>query len=297
MKSFRRAIFDNLVLSRKPPVPIVQMCCAVLGSLGMTSINLRLSPDSHLYQVNGGETLELIVDDVITPHVLSSGRWQPDEINFLSAYASRQPCILVDVGANIGLVTRQLMHGNTNIKAAICFEPHPKNFSFLCRNLAHLEHCYPQKSALSTSEGELQFYEDTHNIGNYSLIPGAVSGKEHRISVVKCLKASDETVLDPLPKEFRLLPIIWKSDTQGFDEAIVTSLSDEFWGRVQAGVMEITRIERPELDRTRLGNILKQFEVRYFANAPKQNLSVEEIIHYAEGNDGTHKDLHFARTK
>lgn len=295
MKSLRRTLFDRLVLFRRPSVPMVQMACAMLGSLGMARIILRLHPDSPLYRSAGGELVELIVDDVLTPHVLASGQWQLEEVAFLSAYGQREACVLIDIGANLGLVTRQLMHQVSNISAAVCFEPHPENFRVLSRNLAHLPHCYLEQAALGTADSELTFYEDTHNVGNYSLNPSAMQGKEHRTSIVKCLKATDDNVLSPLPDALRSLPLLWKSDTQGFDEAIVTNFSDAFWARVQAGVMEIWRIERPEFDRRRLGAILQQFPMRRFGDSPERNLSVEEVLRYTAGRDGKSRDLHFAR--
>jgi len=295
MKSLRRTLFDKIVLSARPPVPVVQMCCAMLGSLGMTDVRVRLSPNSPLYRKDGGEFIRLIVDDVLAPHVLASGQWQPEEIKFLGSYGRKQDCILVDVGANLGLVTRQLMHEVASIKAAVCFEPHPQNFHFLGHNLEHLPRCYLRQAALGASDGELLFYEDVHNVGNYSLNADAVRNKEYRTSRVECVRASDVELMEPLPEAVRMLPILWKSDTQGCDELIATQLSDKFWSRVQAGIMEIGRLDRANFDRQRLGEILSQFPVRRFEHKPSHNVTVEEILRFTEGKDGVYRDLRFAR--
>lgn len=295
MKTFRRALFDRLVLSRRPSVTLAQMACAVLGSLGMSGLTARMSADSPLYRADGGETVELIVDDVLTPHVLATGHWQLEEVDFLSSYGRLQPCVLIDVGANIGLVTRQLVHRTPRIVAALCFEPHPQNFRVLRDNLDHLPQCRLEQAALGSAEGELRFYEDTHNFGNYSLNADAMRGMEHRTSVVRCLKASTAELIGRLPIELQSLPLIWKSDTQGFDEVIATSLGDDFWSRVQAGVMELWRIDRPAFDAKRLGAILSQFSVLHFGDQPGRAVSVDEVLKFTEGRDGSSRDLHFAR--
>ena len=295
MKSFRRTLFDRLVLARRPSVPTVQMASALLSSLGMVGITVRLASHSPLYRANGGELVDLVVDDVLAPHVLASHQWQSEEVDFLRMHGMRQPCVLVDVGANIGLVTRQLLHQTPQIAAAVCFEPHPQNFHYLRRNLKHLEQCYLQQTALGPFEGELVFFEDTHNIGNYSLNADAMQGKEHRTSVVRCTKATMENLVAPLPESVRHLPILWKSDTQGFDETIVTMLPDEFWSKVRAGVMEIWRIDRPAFDAHRLASILREFDVLHFGDSPALKVSAEDVVRYAEGRDGGSRDLHFAR--
>ena len=43
---------------------------------------------------------------VIAPQVLDHGCWQMEEINFVAAHAPKQPLVLFDIGANIGLMTR-----------------------------------------------------------------------------------------------------------------------------------------------------------------------------------------------
>lgn len=76
----------------------------------------------------------------------------------------------------------------------------------------------------------------------------------------------------------------------------MTALPDSFWNRVQCGVMEITRIERPPFDPDRLGSILKGFEVLRFGDDVARNLAVDEVLEFAGGGDYRHRDLFFARS-
>jgi FkbM family methyltransferase len=290
MKSPRRLMLEKMVASR--PRRALQLSAAELGVCG---IQVRVPQDSPLFSANGGAIVELPMDNVITPFVLDHGRWQSEGIEFIANHLPAGQCVLVDVGANIGLVTRQLMHQLPAIASAVCFEPHPGNFKLLSRNLAHLPQCRLVPAAVGSAEGELVFYEEVHNAGNYSLNLDAMRGKQYRTSVVRCTLATEEHMLAPIPGDQRSLPRVWKSDTQGFDELIMVTLPDEFWSRVHCGVMEISRIDRPAFDRARLGAILGTYAVRRFGDEPKRNVAVEQVLEFSDGRDFRHRDLFFAR--
>jgi FkbM family methyltransferase len=285
-----RWILESLVARR--PSRALLMSAARLGVCGL---RVRLPPTSPLFSAAGGQCIELPVDRIIAPFVLDHGQWQAEELDFIGAHLSSRPAILIDIGANIGLVTRQLLHRLPQIAAAVCYEPQPTNFHYLQRNLAHLPQCHLVQAALGQTDGELQFYEDVSNAGNYSLSPDAMRGSEFRTTSVKCLRASDEQLLAPLPAALRESPIVWKSDTQGFDQIIMTGLSESFWRRVQVGVMEIWRIEHPPFDRRRFREILEGFSVRRFSDRPDTNVAVDEILAYGDGTDYQFRDLFFAR--
>jgi FkbM family methyltransferase len=276
MKSLRRLLLERLV-ARRPRHALLLSS----AHLNVSGLQLRLAPESPLYRAGGGETVEFPLDEVLAPFVLDHGQWQTEELAFFEAHVAQQASVLVDVGANVGFITRQVMHRLPRVVAAVCFEPHPGNFTYL---------------KLGRQNGELLFYEETNNAGNYSLNIDAMRGKDYRTSAVKCIAASEQAILAALSEAQRALPVIWKSDTQGYDEIIMTALPDSFWNRVQCGVMEITRIERPPFDQDRLGSILKGFEVLRFGDDVARNLAVDEVLEFAGGGDYRHRDLFFARS-
>jgi FkbM family methyltransferase len=290
MRSLSRRLLEKLVADR--PCHALELSC---GRLGVSSVRLRLPATSPLYQSDGGEFIELPADGVLSRSVLTRGDYQPETLEFFRAHGSDGACALLDLGANVGLVTRQLLHGLPQIAAAVCFEPHPGHFALLARNLAHLPQCHAVQAAVGTSDAEMHFYEELRNAGNYSLNSDAMRGREHRTSTVRCISASEARLLAPLPEAARGLPLLWKSDTQGFDEAIMTCLPNGFWSRVIAGVMEIWRIERPAFDRQRLNEVLAEFPVRRFGDELGRNVPVAEILEFSAGNDYGHRDLFFAR--
>jgi FkbM family methyltransferase len=289
MRSLRKAALERLIARR--PQDALYQAAAIFGIGG---VQWRAPPDSALFHADAA-TVELPLDAAITPYVLRHGCWQPEEVAFFGAHAPPHDCVLIDVGANIGLVTRQLMHRLPCLAAAVCFEPHPGNFRMLECNLAHLPNCHRVRAAIGRLDGELRFYEDLENAGNYSLNRDAMRERPFRESVVRCLKADEAALLGPLPAAMRGLQLLWKSDTQGFDEVIMTALPDAFWQRVQAGVMELWRIERPAFDRQRLGALLESFAIRRFGDEPQRQVSVAEILAFTAGNDNRYADLFFAR--
>jgi FkbM family methyltransferase len=290
MGAITRAVIDAVVRIR-PEWALASAC----RMLGVDTVRVRLPPTSPLYRSPGGEAVTLPVDQHILPIVIRQKRWQTEEVAFFVGHAPPEPTVLIDVGANCGLVTRQLLHASGSIAAAVCFEPHPTNFAALQSNLAHLDRCHLHQLALGSSDGEMRFYEDVTNAGNYSMNVAAMADYGYRTTSVRCVRATEDAVLGALPASLRGLPLLWKSDTQGFDELIMATLPDSFWGRVQVGIMELWRIERPAFDRARLSAILAQFPVRRFGNEPARNVSVEEVLEYSAGRDQRFRDLHFAR--
>ncbi len=291
MKSLNKILLEKLVAHR--PSRALRLSAE---KLGIDRVTLRLSERSPLFRRDGGEFLEFPIDGVIAQSLLDHSSWSMEEVDFIAAHAPKDPLVLFDIGANIGLMTRQLMHRLSNIVAAVCYEPHPLNFLLLSRNLAHLENCCLVQAALGAENGQLSFYEDVHNIGNYSLNIDAMRGHKYRTSTVECVRSHDGEFLSRLSTKMVDLPIIWKSDTQGLDEAITTSLSNDFWSRVPVAVIEISRISRPAFDAARLARIFELFPIRRYASCPEQQLSVTEILKYATGSDGLHKDLLLAKS-
>ncbi len=269
--------------------------CAKAKTLGVTAVTLRLSPESPLYGGEDASSIDLPIDEVIAPFVIENRNWQTEELEFISSHLASTSCILLDIGANIGLFSRQMLHRMPSIKAAVCFEPSPINIAFLRSNLKHLPQCNIVQAALGELNGTLEFFEDLSNIGNYSLNKDAMRGKSFSTTTVPCLKATPENLLGGVPQEWSDLQILWKSDTQGFDELIVTILPDSFWSRVQAGIMEIWRISKPSVDYNRLASILDSFPIRCYSDTPGKNVSTLEIIEYCQGNDYFYKDLLFSR--
>jgi FkbM family methyltransferase len=246
-----------------------------------------------------GRTVKLVADPQMGPVTLKRHRWQIEELDFAKRVCiGAEPITLVDVGANMGLYSRQMLVALPAIAEVFAYEPEPQNFACMVHNLAP----FPGKfiaiqAALSNKAGKLNFYLDPTNCGNYSLNPAAMPPKsKHTIISVETMDVAVEcmTWID------RGRRIFYKSDTESLDELIATAIRPEFWPHVFAGFVEIWRINKPQFDTFIFAAILDIFPNKVFlANADMRvsetQVSTTDVLNYLKGNDRMHRDLAFWR--
>ena len=256
---------------------------------GLRTVEITPVPGSRL--ARGKDGLRLRVDSVILPAVLETGAWQFNEVQTMADLIDTQrQYLLVDVGANAGLITRQALLHVPQIVGAHCFEPEPLNFSCLQHNLQGLDGVVAYNIALGDKDGEMDLFLDTTNSGNFSLSQGAMEGHEFSREVVqvRAAQALVQQLMDSTPAQRRF---VYKSDTQGFDEYIAALLPAPFWDRVDVVVMEISRMQKPPVDVDRFRALLQSFPHRRFGQEPAE-LAVEEVLTFALGpTDNRYADL------
>jgi FkbM family methyltransferase len=232
-------------------------------------------------------------DNVIGLFALLNGHWDVGKPKFVEQVLAGvgNDVVLVDVGANVGLFSRQCLSLTPRIAALYAYEPHPENFSLLCRNLIGIQKVRLNNFGLANATSTLNLYLDPENSGNYSLNVNAMPQSFERTSV-RIVRAGDE--------EGKWLahgkPIFYKSDTQGSDEVIATSLSADFWDNVCGGIFELWRIPGKEYDIDRFVQILDSFDNKVFDKNPKLNVSSSEVMEYLQSTDHQFDDLLFWRS-
>ncbi len=255
--------------------------------------SLEVFPDLgsplRLTSISGEIPLTLPVDEIIGLRTFLLKQWDINKVNFFATKAAQysQGICLVDVGANVGLFSRQLASKSKNITQAFLYEPHPDNFEFLKRNLAAWA-ISPNliNAALSDIEGILDFYEDPTNCGNYSLNIAAMPEVRGQIQV-QVIQAQIEEEKWLMSK----MPIFYKSDTQGFDEKIAASLSMKFWSAVQCAAFELWRINKPEFDIRKFAAVLESFPYMVFESNPNTLVKPYDVLTYINGTDKMYDDL------
>jgi FkbM family methyltransferase len=282
----------------------------VLSSFqGSLSLNLRILREIYgvrffelnprgdvLLACNGrdGKTpapLRLNCDNAITPYTLLTGGWQPEEFSFVQRVTANLPTFtLIDVGANVGLFSRQCLARLGNCSRVFAYEPDAQNFSLLEFNLAPFQQveCFPV--ALSDATGEATYYLDPDNSGNYSLNPAAMP-EQHATGVLHCVDVKEEVARWLTPVQ----PVFYKSDTQGFDEKIATHIPFTFWANVCGGIFEVWQIKKPEFPLDKFRIILDQFPNKRFLTAPAVPLTTQQVLEFMVGNKGESEDLGFWR--
>ena len=268
-------------------------------------------PPGHSPLFDANRPLRLVVDQVMAPTTFLNDAWQPEELQFIKSHVrAGQKYLLVDVGANMGLVTRQIFPAIASVEGAICYEPHPANFECLRFNVSH-RNVLLSNAGLGDSAATLKFYVDPANCGNYSLNSNAMTASVPEITV-QVLDARAESLkwlalgasqaatidgwLEPLsPTAARPRSegrrFIYKSDTQGFDELIAGRVADSFWDRVDVAILELWRIDKPKFDPAAFVAVLDAFPNKVFLTNPETKISTRDVLEYLAGRDRKHDDL------
>ena len=264
---------------------------------GLKSLEFRPRAGSPLQdRTNSG--VKLVADRLMCPIALGRHRWQIEELEFAKRVCiGPEPITLIDIGANMGLFSRQLLIAIGAIAKVYAYEPERENFACLSHNLAPFD---GEKSmieaAISDRSSEAEFYLDPTNSGNYSLAVSAMPPSYTKV-LVRTLNASTEC-LAWLEGQNR---IFYKSDTEGLDEWVATLIRPEFWPRVFAGMIELWNIaKKPSLDSEAFSFMLDSFPNKVFlANADTKvsevSVNTADIFNYINSRTQPHRDLAFWR--
>ncbi len=179
-----------------------------------TLLHLPATPDA---------TFRLPLDYVIAPFVIVTHCWDAETVKLASDIVRGRPggATLVDIGANSGLFTRQMLGSCPEFRHAFAYEPHPENFKCLQHNVASFDHVRARNYALGPNADTLDFHIDPDNCGNYSLNSSAMPKGQDCTTISVAVKSAASETRDWLATG---LPIFYKSDTQGHDELIATSV-------------------------------------------------------------------------
>lgn len=262
------------------------------GSARICGHLLTLSADGLLGQA--GAPLAFPFDDTMFPTTLRNAGWQAEELGFLARHVdTARSSGLIDIGANIGLFSRQAARRLPNLERIVCVEADPANFAALNYNLAHLPRGVAalHNIALADRAGELTWYRDAANIGNYSLNADAMRGQAYHAVTIGAVDAHDF-----LAGDLGFTPgqrLIWKSDTQGFDELIISRVPEAVWARVDLAVVELWRIAKPVFDRDAFMRRIGAFPNMTIGT--DRRVTPAEVMAFLDGDDYAHDDLYLWR--
>lgn len=292
--------FDNSILSvtDNRAINLTEFKSTVDKSLNimrqffdLKSMEVMPHLDSSLSLVINDRRVPLIlpVDGLIGNKTFIEKSWDLRKIEFFIGKAvniKKQIC-LVDIGANIGLFSRQCASKLPNIKHAFLYEPNLENFAYLQRNIEGWNtDLVLINAAISSHDGSMPLYEDPNNCGNYSLNISAMP-EQFTISEVKVISAFNEQ----LKWLATSCPIFYKSDTQGYDETIAVSFSLDFWHHVHCASFELWRIDKPVFDQHKFSAILDSFPYKVFDSNHEEPLHTEDIMQFLNCRDGLFNDL------
>ena len=270
------------------------------GELNVTGVKVSPPQNSPLHlrdELGHSSDLFLNFDPVMGWNTLANKNYDISKTkNFLKILEKLDApnFTLIDVGANIGLFSRQLISlAGARFNNLICYEPHPTNFELLVSNLKAVQNCIFHNCAIGVTDGIFELLVDKDNAGNYSLSDKAVLEDRRAINIeVEVRNAHDE--FRKIMEENRQ-PFIYKSDTQGFDQKIACAIPDEFWMRVKLGVFECWRLPSNEYDEDKFASVLDKFEFLAFEKNFGTMVKASRVIDYLRADDRQFDDLYVWR--
>jgi len=246
-------------------------------------IEIRLNENTLLGQK--GDLINLRLDEVITPKVLTNGAWEPEIINILKKFIKLdQKYIFFDIGCNIGLTSRQILNSFDNIDHSFHIEPSKKNIEIAKLNLSKFKNTIFVNKALAKKSGREILYKNSVNYGNYSLDSNSIQSSQYEEEVVEIENIND--FFSSVINQYNF-KIIIKSDTEGFDYKLLSFIDDKILAEIEIYYLEISnKLSSNELDL--IYNKLVDFNI-YNEKLKKINNTIEvfqnEIMSYKNNTD------------
>lgn len=164
-------------------------------------------------------------DRVVMAEYRTLGSWAKDLVSLVvDRLFGAGPGTFIDVGANIGLVVVPVVERTGSI--GIAFEPEPRNFGFLSRNVARhglADRIECQPVACYSEPASLRLSLSSDNLGDHRLQPRAARGSlpERAEIEVKACRLDDALRARELPH-----PIVVKLDAQGSEVRVLEGAAE-----------------------------------------------------------------------
>ena len=201
-------------------------------------------------------------DQIITPNLMKKGEWDYFIVKFLKKYLKKNKTkySFIDIGANIGLITRQIITNKINFNNYHCIEPESKNFKLLKKNLGNLDkkNIYFHNFALSPNKSSFsKIFLNNENFGDFSLLYSKKSNKFQKIKSVRPNKFFNKII-----NQYKIRNIIYKSDIQGMDEIVALSLNEKIIQKIKVMFLEISNINFLNNNLDKFSQLINKFAVK-----------------------------------
>lgn len=244
----------------------------------------------------GETTLRIPLDGIIGPRTMAYGHWHGEHTSLIESKLAADggtKYFLIDVGANIGLVTRQLLASETlHWTGAACFEPETSNLESLRWNIAPLNNAAAFPVAISDKDSVATLHVDLGNAGDCSLdrLPDGI--KRAGVSSQEVTLVSGATAYDMIRQLHGVEErIVWKSDTQGHDLTIMASMPRELWARVCVAMVEVRCSTVSDDTLRRFLEIAEDFPYRSWIKRGEQSITLDQLRTFCERRSSSELDL------
>jgi len=240
------------------------------SSFTIDSLNLTLKKNTPLGKKN--EKLILPLDEIVTPRIFKNEKWDYFIIKFIKKNIKYKNNYFFDIGANVGLISKQLQNLNLDIKSYFCFEPEMNNFKILNKNLKK-NNTYFYNYGLASKNKKTKIFVNNLNKSDNSIYLNNYIGTKNNLSEIN-LKDSN-IVLKKIINDKKIDHIIYKSDTQGMDEEIFLNLDNKILDKIYLLILEISNFKFIIKNLNKFLNKLEKFKL--ISTESKSNISLDDL--------------------
>ncbi len=257
------------------------------------NVVLRINYGSAFFKK--GVYVEAPRDGTVFKSIRAVGSYAIEESIFIKKALIRvsgecSEVLLVDIGANIGLVTMQAMYQSRTRNDVLLFEPIPQHVAALRSNLSQISGKVTiNQFALSDKDGTTIMYTEMANRGNSSTLKSVIPDGDFTSTQVRLVNTTP--VFSALEDAYSRFVI--KSDTQGMDAMILSRIPESIWKKTTAAVIEVwALIEINESDVDVLLKKISHFEVLSWSSDLENTITIKEIKEFWLGRTGDWRNLY-----
>lgn len=228
-------------------------------------------------------------DKYIFEKFMKNGYFSLPTSIFLSQGLKKGCNSILDLGAHAGLVSLQAIRiaRETNVQV-IAVEPIPSHHECLRANFKDLKLESFAAGFANGNEEHLKIFVDKENLGNSSILPVLLSEKLDNDSYISVQAVSLEKVLRGIGTSNFLL----KSDLQGLDLHVLSSMKSDTWRQVRRGVIEVnSHIHNSKEECMRLLDKLENFFYLSWEPYPFKEVSRMEVQNFWLSGKSEERDL------
>jgi len=226
-------------------------------------IGLKLNKNTALG--NKGDIIYLPFDKYITWWVIKEGEYK----HFLLKQINKinNNIIFIDIGANAGLVSKQIYNLKKNKVSIYSFEPDSLNYLCLTMNLKGKAKC--NNFGLDDKNAEKNLYKFSDNHGKSSLIKKDKFDNYEKIKV-RNINTELSKILNNSNNNDK---VVIKLDTEGYDLFLISLISNDLMKKVDYLCFEYQNIDNYNFNKELLLEKLQIFRKCITENKLKINLS------------------------
>ena len=254
IKNHYKTIFKSLIESKHE-------------NFSINKIEIELIKNCKLGKAK--DKISLIPDEIVTPYVLKNKCWDYEIIKFIKKFKKKNDNIFLDIGSNVGLISKQILSSNLKIKKILCFEPNQNSFECLKQNLSNNKIVNAYNFGLGLKTSNLKLYKNINNSGDSSFIKKKGSFEICKIKNINSFFKNNYKI-------FKKQNLIYKSDTQGMDEEIFVGLKKEYFDKINIAIIEITNHKFIFQNKKKFFSRLNSFKV--INNKNLNNISTNQIL-------------------